>query len=42
MNIREFICRIEQQYKEQNSLNHAVAEKYGLSDTAMWVLYLVS
>lgn len=42
MNIRAFICRIEQQHKEQNSLYHAVAEKYGLSDTAMWVLYLVS
>ena len=42
MNIREFICRVEQQHKEQNSLYHVVAEKYGLSDTAMWVLYLVS
>lgn len=42
MNIRAFICRIEQQHKEQNSLYHAVAEKHGLSDTAMWVLYLVS
>ena len=42
MNIREFIKRIEQQHKEQDSLYHSVAEKYGLSDTAMWVLYLVS
>lgn len=42
MNIREFIRKIEQQHKEQNSLYHAVAEKCGLSDTAMWVLYLVS
>ena len=42
MNSREFIRRIEQQRKEQDSIYHSVAEKYGLSDTAMWVLYLVT
>ena len=42
MNSREFIRRIEQQRKEQDSIYHSVAEKYGLSDTAMWVLYLVA
>lgn len=42
MDIREFIRQIEQQRKEQDSLYHSVAEKYGLSDTAMWVLYLVT
>lgn len=39
MNIRAFICRIEQQHKEQNSLYHAVAEKYGLSDETRWFAY---
>lgn len=33
---------IEQQRKEQDSAYHNVAARYGLSDTAMWVLYMVS
>ena len=42
MNIGEYIRQIEQQRKEQNSIYHNVAVKYGLSNTAMWVLYIVS
>lgn len=42
MDISEFISKIEQQRKEQDSIYHSVAVKYGLSDTAMWVLYMVS
>lgn len=39
MDIRKYIELIEQQRKEQDSIYHNVAVKYGLSDTAMWVLY---
>ena len=39
MNIRNYIELIEQQRKEQDAIYHNVAVKYGLSDTAMWVLY---
>lgn len=42
MNIANFIQQIEIQRKEQDALYHSVAVKFGLSDTAMWVLYLVS
>ena len=42
MNIANFIQQIELQRKEQDSLYHSVAVKFGLSDTSMWVLYLVS
>lgn len=42
MDIGEFIKQIEQQRKEQDAIYHNVAVKYGLSDTAMWVLYIVS
>lgn len=42
MNIGEFIDQIEQQRKEQDAIYHNVAVAYGLSDTAMWVLYFVS
>ena len=39
MDIRDYIEAIEQQRKEQDAIYHNVAVKYGLSDTAMWVLY---
>lgn len=39
MSIRNYIELIEQQRKEQDAIYHNVAVKYGLSDTAMWVLY---
>lgn len=42
MDIKEFIIQIEQQRKEMDALYHSVAVKYGLSDTSLWILYLVS
>ena len=42
MDIKDFILQIDQQRKEQDALYHGVAVKYGLSDTALWILYLVS
>ena len=41
MEVIDYIEQIEQQNKEQDSIYHNVAVKYGLSDTAMWVLYNV-
>ena len=42
MSITKYIVEIEQQRKEEDALYHSAAVKYGLSDTAMWVLYIVS
>lgn len=42
MTISEYISRIEQQYKAQDAIYHSVALRCGLSDTAMWVLYMVA
>ena len=42
MQIREIIRRIERNQKERNSIYHEVAAKYGLSETALWILYYVS
>lgn len=42
MDIKEFIIQIEQRQKEQDALYHSAAVKYGLSDTALWILYHVS
>lgn len=41
MNTIGYIRQIEQQRKEQDFIYHNVAVKFGLSDTAMWVLYNV-
>lgn len=41
MNTTDYIRLIEQQRKEQDSIYHNIATKFGLSDTAMWVLYNV-
>ena len=41
MKIADYIEQIEQQRKEQDSIYHNVAVKFGLSDTVMWVLYNV-
>ena len=41
MNIVDYIRQIEQQRKEQDFIYHNVAVRFGLSDTAMWVLYNV-
>lgn len=42
MDVPKFIELIEQQNKEQDAIYHNAAVKFGLSDTALWVLYLVS
>lgn len=42
MNIREIICLIERNQKERKSIYHEVATKYGLSETALWILYYIS
>lgn len=41
MNTIDYIRQIEQQRKEQDFIYHNVAVRFGLSDTAMWVLYNV-
>lgn len=41
MTILDFIRQIDQQHKEQDSIYHNTAVRYGLSDTGMWVLYNV-
>ncbi|MCI5855896.1 MAG: MarR family transcriptional regulator [Agathobacter sp.] len=42
MEVRDFIDQIEQQRKEQEAVYHSAAVRYGLSDSAMWIIYLVS
>lgn len=42
MDVREVIFRIERERKEQNAIYHSVAAKFGLTDTALWVLYCIS
>lgn len=42
MNIIHFMKQIEQLRKEQDAIYHSVAARCGLSDSAMWVLYMVS
>ena len=42
MDIREVIFRIEHERKEQNAIYHSAAAKFGLTDTALWVLYCIS
>ncbi len=42
MNIREIIRLIERERKEQESIYHAVAAKYGLPVMTLWVLYYIS
>ena len=42
MEIYEYIKLIEQQRKEDDSVYHSAAVKFGLSDTAMWILYVLS
>lgn len=41
MDIVSIIDQIEQQHKEQDALYHGVAVRHGLSDTALWVLYIL-
>ena len=42
MDIAKYILQIDQQRKEMDALYHSAAVKYGFSDTALWILYLVS
>lgn len=42
MDIDLFIKQIEQFQKEQDSIYHNFAVKHGLSDTALWILYIIS
>lgn len=42
MDIRAYIKQLDQQLKEYDSIYHAAAVRYGLSDTALWILYLVA
>lgn len=42
MNIDLFIQQIEQLQKEQDSIYHNFAVKNGLSDTTLWILYIIS
>lgn len=42
MDIGSIIDQIEQQRKEQDAIYHSVAVRHGLSDTALWVLYILS
>lgn len=41
MDIGGMIDQIEQQRKEQDAIYHGVAVRHGLSDTALWVLYIL-
>lgn len=42
MNISEFIQQITQLEKEMDAIYHSVAIKYRLSDSALWVLYMLT
>lgn len=42
LSITKYITQIEQQQNEETALYHSVAVKYGMSDTALWILYLAS
>lgn len=42
MDISEFITLLEQQRKETDAIYHAAAVKCSLSDTAMWILYMLT
>lgn len=42
MNIGYYIDQLDQQLKLQDAIYHSAAVKCGLSDSAMWVLYVVS
>lgn len=42
MNIENYIKQLDNQMKEYDWIYHEFAAKCGLSDTAMWILYLIS
>ena len=42
MEIKDIISLIEEQIKEQDAIYHKTATKFGLSDSAMCVLYILA
>lgn len=42
MDITDFIRQVAQLEKEQDAIYRSVAAKYGLSDSAMWILYMIT
>lgn len=42
MNIKKYIKQLDEQMKEYDSIYHDFAVRYGMSDTAMWIIYNVS
>lgn len=42
MDIRNYIKQLDEQMKGYDSIYHDAAVRYGLSDTAMWILYVIS
>ena len=42
MEIKDIIGLIEEQIKEQDAIYHKTATKFGLSDSAMCVLYILA
>ena len=42
MEIKDIIGLIEEQIKEQDAIYHRTAVKFGLSDSAMCVLYILA
>ncbi len=40
--MRYFYEETEKQFKEQDSIYHKMAIKYGMSDTVLWLLYVIS
>lgn len=42
MDIQNYLQQLEQQMKEQDAIYHDVAVRFKLSDTALWILYIVS
>lgn len=42
MDIENYIKQLDRTMKEYDSIYHNAAVKYGLSDSAMWILFVVS
>lgn len=42
MDVEKYLIELEQLMKEQDSIYHNAAVKFGLSDTSMWILYHVT
>lgn len=42
MDIGKILDQVEQQRKEQDAIYHSAAVRHGVSDTALWVLYILN